>query len=88
MNLGPWEILIIAGVVVMLFGAKKMPQMARSLGQSMRILKAETKGMREDASTGTAANTTDPAGPPAEIADHRQDGTRVGEGSGARETAR
>lgn len=48
MNLGPWEILIIAVVIVLLFGARKMPQMARSLGQSMRILKAETKGMRKD----------------------------------------
>ncbi|WP_026425545.1 Sec-independent protein translocase subunit TatA [Actinokineospora inagensis] len=48
MNLGPWEILIIAVVVVLLFGARKMPTMARSLGQSMRILKAETKGMRHD----------------------------------------
>jgi sec-independent protein translocase protein TatA len=47
-NLGPWEILIIAGVIVLLFGARKMPQMARSLGQSMRILKAETKGMRKE----------------------------------------
>jgi len=47
-NLGPWEILIIAVVIVLLFGARKMPAMARSLGQSMRILKAETKGMRED----------------------------------------
>lgn len=48
MNLGPWEILIIAVVIVLLFGAKKMPAMARSLGQSMRIIKAETKGMRND----------------------------------------
>lgn len=48
MNLGPWEILIIAGVIILLFGARKMPAMARSLGQSMRILKAETKGMRND----------------------------------------
>ena len=48
MNLGPWEILIIAGVIILLFGARKMPAMARSLGQSMRILKAETKGMRNE----------------------------------------
>jgi sec-independent protein translocase protein TatA len=47
-NLGPWEILIIAGVIILLFGAKKMPEMARSLGKSMRIMKAETKGMRND----------------------------------------
>ena len=48
MNLGPTETIIIALVVILLFGAKKMPQMARSLGQSMRIMKAETKGMRND----------------------------------------
>jgi sec-independent protein translocase protein TatA len=48
MNLGATEIIIIAVVVILLFGAKKMPQMARSLGQSMRIIKAETKGMRND----------------------------------------
>jgi sec-independent protein translocase protein TatA len=47
-NLGPWEILIIAGVIILLFGARKMPEMARSLGKSARILKAETKGMRSD----------------------------------------
>jgi sec-independent protein translocase protein TatA len=47
-NLGPWEILIIAGVIVLLFGARKMPEMARSLGKSARILRAETKGMRGD----------------------------------------
>lgn len=51
MNLGPWEILIIAVVIVLLFGARKMPAMARSLGQSMRILKAETKGMKDDESS-------------------------------------
>ncbi|SDC10449.1 Sec-independent protein translocase subunit TatA [Actinokineospora iranica] len=48
MTPGPWEILIIAVVIVLLFGARKLPTMARSLGQSMRILKAETKGMRTD----------------------------------------
>ena len=47
-SLGPWELIIIGVVVLLLFGARKMPQMARSLGQSMRILKAETKGMRSD----------------------------------------
>jgi sec-independent protein translocase protein TatA len=46
--LGPWELLIIAGVIILLFGARKMPDMARSLGKSMRILKAETKGMRNE----------------------------------------
>lgn len=64
-NLGPWEILIIAGVIILLFGAKKMPEMARSLGKSMRIMKAETKGMRndEDATDSTPATPATPAQP-------------------------
>ena len=61
-NLGPWEILIIAGVIILLFGAKKMPEMARSLGKSMRIMKAETKGLRndEDATDATPAAPAQP----------------------------
>lgn len=47
-NLGPTEIIIIALVIVLLFGAKKLPDMARGLGASLRIFKAETKGLRED----------------------------------------
>ncbi len=65
MNLGPWEILIIAVVIVLLFGARKMPAMARSLGQSMRILKAETKGMRKDDEGDDAAASATPAATPA-----------------------
>ncbi|ONI79954.1 hypothetical protein ALI144C_24870 [Actinosynnema sp. ALI-1.44] len=48
-NLGATELLIIAVVVVLLFGTKKMPDMARSLGRSMRILKAETSAERRSA---------------------------------------
>jgi sec-independent protein translocase protein TatA len=44
----PWKILIIAAVVLVLFGSKKMPDAARSLGRSMRILKAEMKDLHED----------------------------------------
>jgi len=39
---GP-ELMIILFIVLLLFGAKRMPDMARSLGRSVRILKAETK---------------------------------------------
>ncbi len=46
--LKPWHILVLVGVLVLLFGAKKLPDAARSLGRSMRILKAETKGLSED----------------------------------------
>jgi sec-independent protein translocase protein TatA len=47
-NLGTPEILIIALVIVLLFGAKKLPDAARGLGRSLRIFKAETKGLRDD----------------------------------------
>jgi len=44
----PWKILIVALVIIVLFGTKKLPSAARSLGQSMRILKKEVEGLHED----------------------------------------
>lgn len=64
MDLGPWEIAIIAVVVLVLFGSKKLPDTARSLGRSLRILKSETKGLRDDEET-TAATPPAAAAPAA-----------------------
>ncbi|MET8763744.1 Sec-independent protein translocase subunit TatA [Lentzea sp. NPDC004782] len=47
-NLGAPELLIIAVVVVLLFGSKKLPEMARSVGRSVKILKAETSDLRDE----------------------------------------
>jgi sec-independent protein translocase protein TatA len=47
-DIGWPEILIIAIVVLVLFGSAKLPAAARSLGRSLRIFKAETKGLRND----------------------------------------
>jgi sec-independent protein translocase protein TatA len=44
----PWKILIVAVVIIVLFGSRKLPAAARSLGQSMRILKTEVQGMHEE----------------------------------------
>lgn len=44
----PWKILIVAVVLIVLFGSKKLPHAARSLGQSMRILKKEVQGLHEE----------------------------------------
>jgi sec-independent protein translocase protein TatA len=44
----PWKILIIAVVIIVLFGSRKLPEAARSLGRSMRILKSEVKGLHDD----------------------------------------
>jgi sec-independent protein translocase protein TatA len=48
MDLGWPEILIIAVVILVLFGSRKMPDAARSLGRSLRILKTEVKGLHDD----------------------------------------
>ena len=48
MNLGPREIVIQLVVVLVLFGAKRLPDSARSLGRSMRIFKSEMKEMKAD----------------------------------------
>ena len=47
-NLGAPEIIIIALVILALFGYKKLPDAARAIGRSARIFKAETKGLRDD----------------------------------------
>ncbi len=48
-GLQPWHWVIVIAVFVLLFGAKKLPDAARSLGQSMRIFKSEVKEMKTDA---------------------------------------
>ncbi|MEV7354199.1 Sec-independent protein translocase subunit TatA [Kitasatospora sp. NPDC059811] len=66
-GLEPWHLLVVLAIVILLFGSKKLPEMARGLGKSMRILKAETKALREDEapadaaqSAGTAQSTAAP----------------------------
>jgi sec-independent protein translocase protein TatA len=47
-DLGTPELLIILVVVVLLFGASKLPELARGSGRALRIFKAETKGLLDD----------------------------------------
>ncbi|MFN2517960.1 MAG: Sec-independent protein translocase subunit TatA [Jatrophihabitantaceae bacterium] len=73
----PWHWVILAVIVIALFGYKKLPDAARSLGRSLRIFKTEIKGMGEDdaARNAAKANPTQtappalPAAPPAQPAD-------------------
>lgn len=63
-----WAIVIV--VLLLLFGSRKLPDMARGLGQSMRILKAESRALQDDegrdgASSGKAGGTADRANPAA-----------------------
>ncbi|MGK5630072.1 Sec-independent protein translocase subunit TatA [Streptomyces sp. URMC 123] len=59
-RLGAPEIILILVVIILLFGAKKLPDMARSLGKSARILKSEAKAMKSE------GNQPAPADPPAD----------------------
>src|ERR1700734_321032 len=57
----PWKIAIIAVLIIVLFGSKKLPGAARSLGQSMRILKKEVSGLHEEETAPAEPQTTVPA---------------------------
>lgn len=46
--LKPWHIAVLVVLLILLFGAKRLPDAARGLGRSLRILKAETKGLVDD----------------------------------------
>ena len=47
-GLGPQELILIVLVIVLLFGAQKLPELARGSGRALRIFKAETKGLVDD----------------------------------------
>jgi sec-independent protein translocase protein TatA len=55
---GGWELVLVLLVIVVVFGSKRLPDSARALGRSMRILKAETKGLRDDDAATTTPSTT------------------------------
>ena len=58
-NFKGWEIIIILALLLLLFGAKRLPDAARGLGRSLRIFKAETKGLRDDDDHDTHADPAD-----------------------------
>ncbi|MFD6530203.1 Sec-independent protein translocase subunit TatA [Streptomyces sp. NPDC060184] len=68
-GLEPWHVLILAVVVIALFGSKKLPEAARALGKSARILKSEAQAMKNDSAPAPAATqapaTAQPAPAPA-----------------------
>ena len=74
MNVGdlfdsPLKIAIVAVVIIVLFGSKKLPGAARSLGQSMRILKREVQGLHEDEpESAPQGGTSAPQFPQAQLA--------------------
>lgn len=73
-SLQPWHWVIVIAVFVLLFGAKKLPDAARSLGKSMRIFKTEIKEMQADSKSDTReSDAAGPTAPPTPIASERVD---------------
>jgi sec-independent protein translocase protein TatA len=50
-NLSGWHLLIVLAVVLLLFGAARLPALAKSAGQSARMFRSEIKGMTDDEGT-------------------------------------
>jgi sec-independent protein translocase protein TatA len=57
----PLKVAIFAVLIIVLFGSRKLPDAARSLGKSMRILKTEVQGLHEDEAVTTTTATVQPA---------------------------
>jgi sec-independent protein translocase protein TatA len=66
--LQPWHWLILIAVVVLLFGSKRLPDAARSLGKSMRIFKSEVKELQGENKTDTPVT---PVQPPTQVQSER-----------------
>ncbi|MGV9271068.1 Sec-independent protein translocase subunit TatA [Kitasatospora sp. NPDC003701] len=60
-GLEPWHLIVVLAVIVLLFGSKKLPEAARGLGKSLRILKAETRALHEDTPPDTPAEAAQAA---------------------------
>ncbi|MEE3126033.1 MAG: Sec-independent protein translocase subunit TatA [Actinomycetota bacterium] len=56
------EWLVILAIVILVFGAAKLPDLARGTGQALRIFKAETKGLRDDEDDDATAKEAKPSG--------------------------
>ena len=62
-GLSPWHWAILAVVIILLFGAKRLPDAARSLGKSMRIFKSEIKEMQNDGKAESSVPSPAPVQP-------------------------
>ena len=48
MGIGPWEILVILFVIILIFGGKKLPELARGLGLGLKEFKKATKDIKDE----------------------------------------
>ena len=59
-NISAWHVIIVLVVVLLLFGANRLPGLAKSIGQSMKIFKNEVKDLTDDGHRTPDATTPDP----------------------------
>ena len=53
MSLGPWEIVLILLVIILIFGGKKIPELARGFGKGLREFKKTTREIKDEVDTVT-----------------------------------
>ncbi len=63
----PSHIIVLVIVLVVLFGAKRLPEVARSIGQSMKVFKKEISDLQDDAPASSATPPPAPVVPPAQV---------------------
>jgi len=60
MEFAPWHWIVVAGIVVLLFGGKKLPELGKGIGEGLRGFKEGMKGVTDDAKTTEAAHSVTP----------------------------
>jgi len=77
--LKPWHIIVLVVVILLLFGARRLPDLARSVGQSLKIFKKEVKDLTDDGkfndSNEPSVDDTTPAQAPAQTSSTPAAGT-------------
>lgn len=58
-NLNGWHLLILLAVILLLFGAAKLPALAKSVGQSARVFKGEMKAMKDEDAASAGSTSAD-----------------------------
>jgi sec-independent protein translocase protein TatA len=69
--LSDWHVIVLLFIVVLLFGGKKLPEVARGLGEAMREFKKASRDMHDEPQPAASKPTTTPA-PPATVATPQQ----------------
>jgi sec-independent protein translocase protein TatA len=56
-GLEPWHVIVLVVVLLLVFGTKRLPDAARSLGQSARVLKSEMEGLKAESTSASTSET-------------------------------